>query len=1295
MSRRIKKSIHLFLGIMLIASLGISDLQAAAEPVSKDYDSIIKGGTILDGSGEERYEADIAIKDGYIAKIGDLSDETADEVVDAKGLFVAPGFIDNHSHASVSALEEAKSSLTQGVTTEMMNPDGGGPTNVNERFNLEKEGLGINVGAYIGFNSVWKEVVGEQDREATDEEIEEMKALVKTGMEEGAGGVSAGLFYRPAYFASMEEVIDVTSAVKNWRTLFTNHQRNENNEVVEATEETIGIGEGAGVTPVITHIKTQGPDNWGKSKDMMDLINDANDRGIYTVADIYPYLRSQTGLTAIVPPWVEDGGRSAMLERFADPELRPQIEKEIEEIMYSRVEGPEGVYFPTKRKTLADYMESGMDDTRNRTLLAFLNLNYDNKFDVDVDHINVKDADGKAVYEYDFEGNDGDDWEDGKFEELHSYPSGALTYKLKDGAGHVNVAQRKEGNSSSYGKVVPDMPDVGDSETTMRFRVGDTIGDNQIIRLWINSDDFASGSSFPMNGYGIALHLNSNELVLRERNDNDNVVHDRVDANLEPGQYFDLKVKLEDDMLMTKIWPVSEDEPKEWDMEQDVKTESKVENQKAMVSMTNKDVSAGNTFYFDDFKVASSSGDDVYFDYNFEGENGAAWSEEKVKDIHSFPKEPTGASYSIQDNIGEVVVSKMDKDLCCSSYATFTANMDDVNDSDVTLKFRADQMNSDQQLRIFTEADQFLSGVAMPVNGYGLEFDLQDNEMKLINRNNSTTKKLDSTETNLDTDWHQLRLRTSDDEVTARVWKDGEKEPSDWDVEFADEEKELTIGETTMQILETEGSLRTIYSFGNDEDFERFFTSPYVAVASDGGATTSDSVHPRRYGTQPRVLGNFVREEGLVSWEEAILKMTALPATIVGFSDRGYIAEGMNADITIFDPETVIDKATFDDPKQYAEGIEHVFVNGQLALTDGELTGVQAGTAARLEANMPTRPMTQDEEIKISEKREIIAMDEKEEEMKSSILFDLEQGAKDIRAEGTLEVMDESNAIEFVSDSFGKIQTFEGWTSFTGSGVLNDEKFTTFRVTIDEHDPTVKDERPVVTIDIAGEEQIKGFLGEEVSDEIDKEALQDKVDEIEDADLDESDYTEESWQVFQDALKKANEVLVDEDAKQEEIDEVLDILNKAFDGLEKIDGNDREELQSKVDEIEKADLEGADYTEESWKILQDALEKAKKVLADEDATKEEIAETLEQLISAYEGLQTAIDKALLQEKVDAINDEDMNETDFTEESWEELEKALRIAEELLKLDDNQLEQKIIDKSLSNLGTAYEELEEKS
>lgn len=1189
MFKKVKKLLHVSLIFILMFGLGMSEIYVSAQSNDNSFDTIIRGGTILDGSGLDRYDADVAIKDGYIAKIGDLSEYSATEEINADGLFVAPGFIDIHSHAALASLKEAKSALTQGVTTEILSPDGGGPTDITERFALEKDGLGINIGTYIGFNSVWSEVVGNEDRRATEQEIEEMRNLVSEAMEEGAAGVSAGLFYRPAYFADTDEVIDVVSAARDWRTNFPNHQRNENNEVVEATAETIEIGEESGLVPVITHIKTMGPNNWGKSKEMMQLINDANERGVYTAADIYPYLRSQTGLTAIVPPWVEEGGRSEMLKRFADPELRPVIEKEIEEIMYSRVEGPEGVYFPTKKRTLADYMELGMDDARSRTFFSFLNLNYDHEFDVEVDEIYVKNANGNIVYEYDFEGNDGDDWDSSKFDELHSYPSGALSYSIEDNLGKINVAPRVQGNASAYGKVTPTMPDVGDSETFMRFRVGDTLGKNQIIRVWINSDHFSSGSSFAANGYGIAVRLDQDRIQVQTRENSSTTLHDTItNAGIEPHTWLDLKVKLEDDVLSVKMWPTSEEEPEEWGSSVDVSKDEVIEDQQTLISMSNLD-NVENTFYFDELSVQSISGNDVYFNYDFSGSDGDSWNHDKFTDIHSYPDNPVGAAYSIQNNTGQVTLAPLHDDYCCSSYGKLTLNMDDVKNSDTILRFRTDKVGDDQQLRVFTKADKFLSGMAVPVNGYGIELDLKTDTLSLINREDSTTKEIETVDADLDTEWHMLKLRAVDDEVSVRLWKDGEEEPEDWDIVYVEEERELTPGETTMQILETEGSLRTIYDFGHEDDFKRFVQSPVVAIASDGGSTTSDSVHPRRYGSQPRVLGKYVREEGLISWEQAVQKMTSLPATIIGLSDRGYIAAGMKADLTIFNPETVIDRATFDDPKQYAEGIEHVIIDGQLALTNGELTGIQAGKAVKVEPNMPSRPVTL-EDLHISDNRAIVSLDGEVQD--ASIVYDLQQGADDTKAEGTVRIVSEDHSIDLVAEDLGRVQLFDDWISFTGTGILNGEDLTSFRITIDENDPTINDERPVITIDIVGQEQIKALLDEELSNDVDKEELGNKVREIKDANLDETEYTEESWNNLQAALTVADDVLENEEATQAEVDKALSDLIEAFEGLEKITEPDPDPstIKQMIALVEDFVDEGEIMDEEAARHLQTHLQ---------------------------------------------------------------------------------------------------------
>ncbi|HLR95213.1 MAG TPA: amidohydrolase family protein, partial [Jiangellaceae bacterium] len=337
---------------------------AGGQPAQDDgFDVLVRNGTVVDGSGGDGFPADVAVRGDRIVQVGDLEDATAEQVIDASGLVVAPGFIDIHTHASTAALREAQSSLTQGVTTELLNTDGGGSLNVAQRLSIEEGGLGINVGAYTPFNSIWSNIVGNDDRRATDAEMERMRGLVTSGMANGGWGVSSGLSYTPAAFAETDQVIGVVEAARQWRTNYPSHIRNENDTVIEATAEAIEVGEEAGLVPVVTHMKAMGPANWGKTEETLGLIEDANERGTYTAADVYPYLRSQTGIHATIPAWIKDGGREAMLDRFEDPELRPQILDEIEELLQSRVIGPEGVWIRSLGQTLEEVAQD-MGDVR-------------------------------------------------------------------------------------------------------------------------------------------------------------------------------------------------------------------------------------------------------------------------------------------------------------------------------------------------------------------------------------------------------------------------------------------------------------------------------------------------------------------------------------------------------------------------------------------------------------------------------------------------------------------------------------------------------------------------------------------------------------------------------------------------------------------------------------------------------------------------------------------------------------------------------------------------------------------
>ena len=209
-----------------VASIGLCVMVVTVPRAQQRFDLIIRRGIVIDGSGIAPYPADVAIAHGFIARVGNTANEHAVAEIDATGLYVTPGFINIHSHASPDALPRAENMLTQGVTTEIVNADGGGPTDIARQLaEWAQNGLAENVGAYIGFNTAWAAVVGQADRRATADDIERMRAMVVDGLEHGAWGVSAGLDYKPAYYAQVEEAIRAVEPAAKWRTNFPNHDR--------------------------------------------------------------------------------------------------------------------------------------------------------------------------------------------------------------------------------------------------------------------------------------------------------------------------------------------------------------------------------------------------------------------------------------------------------------------------------------------------------------------------------------------------------------------------------------------------------------------------------------------------------------------------------------------------------------------------------------------------------------------------------------------------------------------------------------------------------------------------------------------------------------------------------------------------------------------------------------------------------------------------------------------------------------------------------------------------------------
>lgn len=328
-----------------------------AQATSADYDLIIRGGTVFDGTGGEGRVADVGMVGDRVIAVGDLSKATASTEKDANGLYVTPGFISVHDHSAPESYRLPVNLLTQGVTTAITNSDGGGPIDFVKQISVP---MGLNYGAYIGFNTIWGEVVGNDDRRASAAEIKRMQGLVTNAMEKGAFGLSGGLDYKPGFWADTDEVIAVSKAAAPWRTGFTNHERvypGNGYSSMAGMRETVEIGEKSGLMPVITHMKLQGGDQ-GKADAALALATDGAKRGLAVGMDAYPYTFGSTSLAQLtIPAWAQEGGEAAMLKRFKDPALRKRIDAETNDQLEKRWGGAGGVYLSEMRRELTDVIK--------------------------------------------------------------------------------------------------------------------------------------------------------------------------------------------------------------------------------------------------------------------------------------------------------------------------------------------------------------------------------------------------------------------------------------------------------------------------------------------------------------------------------------------------------------------------------------------------------------------------------------------------------------------------------------------------------------------------------------------------------------------------------------------------------------------------------------------------------------------------------------------------------------------------------------------------------------------------
>ncbi|MDH4241066.1 MAG: D-aminoacylase [Phycisphaerae bacterium] len=304
---------------------------------SKTYDVVITSGYIYDGSGSPSYVADVGIKKGHIKAIGKLKPD-ADVVIDAKGLAVAPGFINMLSWANESLLQDGRSQsdIRQGVTLEIlgegwsMEPYPGKWDTLEEYLEyLVKRGVSTNVASFIGATNARVHAVGYQDRPATRKELEQMRKFVAQAMREGALGVSSALIYAPGFYATTSELTALAEVAGKYDGMYISHIRSEGNSLLEALDEFITITRKANVTAELYHMKVAGNSNWHKYDAMIEKIEKARAEGLKITANMYTYTAGVTGLNAAMPPWIQEGGHEAWVQRLKNPKIRKRLVKEM------------------------------------------------------------------------------------------------------------------------------------------------------------------------------------------------------------------------------------------------------------------------------------------------------------------------------------------------------------------------------------------------------------------------------------------------------------------------------------------------------------------------------------------------------------------------------------------------------------------------------------------------------------------------------------------------------------------------------------------------------------------------------------------------------------------------------------------------------------------------------------------------------------------------------------------------------------------------------------------------------
>jgi dihydroorotase/N-acyl-D-amino-acid deacylase len=315
--------------------LVLLSVTTTAPAQTPQYDLVITGGMVIDGTGASAYRADVAISGDRIVGVSrtPIAASTARRRIDATGLIVAPGFIDLHAHLDpILTMPDAQSHVRQGVTLALGGPDGGGDSPIAPYLaQVAKQKLGMNVAFLTGHNTIRRAVMGTENRAPTPDELKRMREMVAVSMGQGAFGLSTGLRYIPGFYSNTDEVVALAQVAADSGGIYTSHLREEAMGLFDGVAEALEIGRRAHIPVVLTHHKVVGQKMWGKSTVTLHMVDSARAAGTDVMIDQYPYTASSTGLDVLVPPWALAGGDSALRNRLSDPMLNDSIEKGVVE----------------------------------------------------------------------------------------------------------------------------------------------------------------------------------------------------------------------------------------------------------------------------------------------------------------------------------------------------------------------------------------------------------------------------------------------------------------------------------------------------------------------------------------------------------------------------------------------------------------------------------------------------------------------------------------------------------------------------------------------------------------------------------------------------------------------------------------------------------------------------------------------------------------------------------------------------------------------------------------------------